>query len=63
MKKDKEFDCVTMKRDIQNQIRNEFEGIPETEAGRLQMQQVEQDPILGPLYKRLETEKQSTIKE
>lgn len=63
MKKDKKFDCVTMKWDIQRQIRKEFEGIPEVEARRLQMQQVEQDPILGPLYKRLTSEKQSIMKE
>jgi hypothetical protein len=57
MKKDKKFDCVKMKWDIQRQIRKEFEGIPEVEARRLQMRQVEQDPILGPLYKRLASEK------
>ncbi len=63
MQKNKQFDCVKMKWDIQKQIRKEFEGIPEAEARRLQMRQVEQDPILGPLYQRLASEKQSAGKE
>jgi len=62
MQKNKQFDCVKMKWDIQKQIRKEFEGIPEAEARRLQMRQVEQDPILGPLYQRLTSEKQSAGK-
>lgn len=63
MKKNKTFDCVKMKWDIQRQIRKEFEGMPEAEARRLQMRQVEQDPILGLLYKRLAAEKQSAGKD
>ena len=53
MKKDKQFDCVRMKWDIQQQIRKEFEGVPEAEAREAQMRRVAEDPILGPLYKRL----------
>jgi len=48
MKKNKKIDCVTMKWDIQNQIRKEFEGIPEVEAshntfvqGRLKRKMIE----------------------
>jgi hypothetical protein len=59
MRKDKKFDCVRMKWDIQQQIRKEFAGVPEAEAREVQMQQVAQDPILGPLYRRLATEKES----
>ncbi len=57
--KNKEFDCVKMKWDIQQQIRKEFKGVPEAQAREAQMRQVAQDPILGPLYKRLASEKQS----
>jgi hypothetical protein len=60
--KNKQFDCVKMKWDIQKQIRKEFEGVPEAEARQVQMRQVEKDPILGPLYKRLASEKQSAGK-
>lgn len=63
MKKNKKFDCVKMKWDIQKQIRKEFEGIPEAEARQMLMRQVEQDPILGPLYKRLASGKQSAMKD
>jgi hypothetical protein len=63
MKKDKKFDCVKMKWDIQKQIRKEFEGIPEVEARQMQMRQVEQDPILGPFYKHLASVKQSSMKQ
>ena len=62
MKKAKTFDCVKMKWEIQQQIREEFAGVPEAEARHRQMQQVAQDPILGTLYKRLAAEKQSAGK-
>lgn len=51
--KNKKFDCVQMKWDIQQQIRAEFQDIPETEARDTQMRRVAEDPILGPLYRRL----------
>jgi hypothetical protein len=60
--KNKQFDCVKMKWDIQKQIREEFEGVPEAEARQVQMRRVEKDPILGPLYKRLSSGKQSAGK-
>ena len=63
MKKNKQFDCVKMKWEIQKQIRKEFEGVPEAEARQMQMRQVEQDPILGPFYRRLLSEKRSAGKE
>jgi len=60
--RNKKFDCVKMKWDIQQQIRKEFQGVPEAQAREAQMHQVAPDPILGPLYKRLASEKQSADK-
>lgn len=62
MKRKKEFDCVKMKWDIQQQIRKEFAGVPEAEARDIQMRQVAQDPVLGPLYRRLASQRQSARK-
>jgi hypothetical protein len=59
MKTNKRFDCVKMKWDIQQQMRKEFEGVPRDQAREMQMRQVAQDPILGSLYKRLTSERQS----
>lgn len=53
MKKNKKFDCVKMKRDIQKQIAKEFAGIPDEEARKIQMAEVMKDPILGPFLKRV----------
>lgn len=62
MKKDKKFDCVKMKWDIQQQIRKEFAAVPEAEAREIQMRRVAEDPILGPLYKRLASNTESARK-
>lgn len=51
--KDKKFDCVEMKWEIQQQIEREFSGVPEAQARESQMQRVNDDPILGPLYRDL----------
>lgn len=59
MRHKKKFDCVQMKWDIQQQIRKEFKGVPEAEAREIQMRQVAQDPVLGPLYRRLASEEKS----
>jgi hypothetical protein len=53
MKKNKKFDCVQMKWEIQQQLRKEFAGVPEDRAREIQMRKVAEDPILGPLYQRL----------
>jgi hypothetical protein len=60
--KNKKFDCVRMKWEIQQQIRKEFAGVPEDQARAVQMRQVSEDPILGPLYQRLASEKASAAK-
>ena len=59
MRKDKTFDCVKMKWEIQQRVRKEFEGVPEAEAREVQMRRVAQDAILGPLYNRLTAERES----
>jgi hypothetical protein len=55
--RNKKFDCVQMKWDIQQQMRKEFAGVPEDQARAIQMRKVAEDPILGPLCERLASEK------
>jgi hypothetical protein len=61
-RKNKRFDCVRMKWDIQQQIRKEFAGVSEAEAHEIQMRQVAEDRILGPFYKRLAAQKEPASK-
>ena len=61
--KNKTFDCVQMKWEVQQQIRKEFAGIPEDQAREIQIRQVAEDPILGPLYRRLASEKTSAARQ
>ena len=53
MKKQKKFDCVKMKWDIQKKIEQEYRGVPEHQARRQQMETVRRDPLLGPFIKKL----------
>ena len=39
--------------DIQRQILDEFAGVPAEEARRIQREQIESDPILGPFVKKV----------
>ena len=48
MNKQKEFDCVEMKRQAQEKVRQRYAGIPDEEAHRLQRDAALADPILGP---------------
>lgn len=57
--KRKKFDCVKMKWDIQQQMQKEFSGVPEARSRELQMQQVMDDPILGPIYRDLTAKQRS----
>ena len=50
--KNKRFDCVQMKWDIQRKQREELAGKSEAERRRLQMERILADPILGPFIKR-----------
>ena len=62
MKKNKKFDCVKMKWDIQQQISKEFSGISDEEAHKIQMSKVMQDPILGPFCKEVRSVKRASSK-
>ena len=53
-KKKKEFACVRMKWDIQHRIMEEFADVPPNEARRIQREQIEADPILGPFLRKVQ---------
>ena len=40
----------------------EFAGLPEDQARKIQMRQVAEDPILGPFYRQLASEQESAGK-
>jgi len=58
MKKDKKFDCVKMKWDIQQKIMKEFSGMPDEQAHKIQMERVSKSPILGDFYKKTRNQKE-----
>lgn len=51
MKQPKDFDCVQMKSDIQQQLLHEIEELGEEEARRRQRKRVMSNPILGPFLR------------
>jgi len=53
MTKKKDFDCVAMKWEIQQKIRDKYTGVPEEESRRLQWQEIMKDPILGPFLTKV----------
>ncbi|MBA7686373.1 hypothetical protein ES703_94817 [subsurface metagenome] len=57
MMKNKKFDCVQMKWDIQQQIAEESSGLSDAEAHKVQIDKVVQNPILGPFYKKVRSVK------
>ena len=57
MNKQKEFDCVEMKRQAQEKVRQKYAGIPDEEAHRRQREAVLDDPILGPFLTRLRSQR------
>lgn len=62
MRKSKKFDCVQMKWDIQRRIQKKYTGLLEKEARKKQMENVLKNPILGPLLKRIRSERKSLTK-
>jgi len=60
--KNKKFDCVRMKWDIQKQIQKEFSGLSDEEAHKAQMAGVMQSPILGPFCKKVSPVKRASTK-
>ncbi len=59
MNRPKQFDCVEMKREIQEMLRKEYAGMPEAEARLKQWEKVLRNPLLGPLVVQLQ-ERQRT---
>ncbi|MCK5269227.1 MAG: hypothetical protein KAJ46_00525 [Sedimentisphaerales bacterium] len=60
MMKDKKFDCVKMKWDIQQKIAKEFSDVPDEQAHKMQMQNVMQNSILGPFCEKVRLQKSKT---
>ena len=56
--KDKKFDCVRMKHEIQQEILREMESLSPEEQQRKTEQDIQSDPVLGRLWRhatRIET--------
>ena len=62
MKKEKKFDCVQMKWDIQRKIEKEFIGVSDEEANKIQMEKIKKSPILGPFLKKVRLVKKEEVK-
>jgi len=56
--KNKRFDCVRMKWDIQRDMLKRFSGMSDNEAHRAQMSEVLQSRILGPFCKKVRSVKE-----
>jgi hypothetical protein len=54
MKPVKDFDCVRMKRDIQQKLLEEERLLGQEEARHRRNERVRNNPILGPFLQRLE---------
>ena len=61
MKKNKKFDCVQMKWDIQKRIHKEYSGLSDQYAHKKQMEHIMKNPTLGPFLKRIRS-KYNSIK-
>jgi hypothetical protein len=62
MKKNKTFDCVQMKWDIQRKLREEFAGVPEAEKERILAERIHNNPILGPFLQRVKESRARSAK-
>ena len=62
MKKKKNFDCVQMKWDIQRRIMEEFVDVPPDEARHIQREQIENDPLIGPFLRKLQSRESGSSK-
>jgi hypothetical protein len=58
----KKFDCVEMKREAQEKVRQKYAGIHEVEARRMQREAVLGDTILGPFIARLRSRRTPSTK-
>jgi hypothetical protein len=53
MKPEKEFDCVQMKTEIQEQLLREVSELGEDEAQRRRAERLARDPILGAFLRKM----------
>ena len=53
MKQHKDFDCVEMKKQIQEEVAEELAGFSSAEMPLKRRQLIDADPVLGPLVQRL----------
>lgn len=51
--KNKQFDCVKMKWDIQKKLLSEYAELPDVQAHQKQMEKVKKNPLLGPFLNQL----------
>lgn len=61
MNKQKSFDCVKMKWDIQSQINKELAGIPKEQAQKIHLKRIAQNPIIGPFLQKVKERKTQEI--
>jgi hypothetical protein len=54
MKREKEIDCIEMKRRIQEQILQRYTGVEPAEARRRQEEEIAGDPILGAFLRKIQ---------
>lgn len=59
MTRKKKFDSVEMKWRIQQEIREEYAGVPSEEARRIEWERILADPILGPFVKKVRPTKRA----
>ncbi|MCI5147823.1 MAG: hypothetical protein D3916_00130 [Candidatus Electrothrix sp. MAN1_4] len=62
MMKDKQFDCVKMKREIQQQIEKERVGLSDKEAHKAQMEKILENDIVGTFLKKIYSTNQLAVK-
>ena len=55
MKREKEFDCVEMKAEIQARLLREVIELGEEEAEKRRLERLSRDPILGSFLRAIET--------
>ena len=53
MMKNKKFDCVKMKWQIQKQLQRDYADVSDDQAHRLQMDHVRRNPVLGRFVQKL----------
>ena len=53
MLKNKKFDCVQMKWDIQNKIQKEYKGLSDSDSIKKLDRKMKQDQILAEFYKKI----------